>query len=114
MVNLTPIPLTRIGQPEPSKPKPTASTGLKPITITSSPVVETESSEHMREEFDRLQLALRLHDNKSEPLDDLIYKKTLQRALDIVTQLNQTTAGPKAKNSKTPAAKQSPKSLSDL
>lgn len=111
---LTPIPLTRLAPlaasasrvSKPSSPlAPKTTTVLEPAGV---------SSEHLREEFEGLSLKLRLHENKTTIMEPSVYTKTLQRALDIVTLLNQTTAGPKAANKKIGVAKQSPKSLADL
>lgn len=126
MAELTPIPLTRLlptrrpGEAPQAKPsRRTASGGEaqppKVLDVTST-VVEPSvpDSEHLREEYEILSLKLRLHHNKSQELVPAIYATTLQRALDIVTLLNQTTAGPKAKNKKIGVEKQSPKSLADL
>lgn len=90
-------------------------TGLiaKPLTPAAPAKVEL-TPEQERAEFDQLSLELRLHDNKQAPLEPEVYKKKLQRALDIISRMNQTTAGPKAANKKIGTAKKAPLSLSDL
>lgn len=106
------IPLARLTPISRTPPKP-----ITPITVTATVVTDgppPPDPTKQREEFDNLHIALLRHKSGEEVMEALIYKKTLSKALDIITQMNQTTAGPKASNKKIGADKKTPTSLADL
>lgn len=88
-------------------------TGLVPFPTTPA-APRQQTPEEAREEFDKLSLALRQHQSKDVIMEDAVYKRTLQRALDLITSFNQTTAGPAKAAKKIGVTKKAPLTLADL
>ena len=123
MPPLTPIPLTRL-QPATKRPEikqpntitvQAAQIGKVKESTPPSAAPEGPSPAQLMEEFDHLRLKLNRHQSGDTEMPADEYKTALRRALELVSQMNQTTAGPKAKGTKKIGVeKQAPKSLMDL
>lgn len=129
MATLPPIPLTRLlpvpaagGKPKPQNTAITiiaAQIGKPPETGQGAARSATDAPEgptpaQLSEEFGVLHLKLLQHQSGDKKMEEREYKDSLRRAIDLVSSMNQTTAGPKAGNKKIGVTKQAPKGLMDL
>lgn len=110
------VPLARIiPQARPTaEPRP-----VTPITPSTTPppsgILTDEEAALRRREFDQLSIDLRLHRSGEKVMEPLTYKRTLTRALDIITSLNETSASTgKSNKKKIGQAAKAPASFADL